>query len=924
MPALPGGTITFLFADIEGSSRLWEEVPEAMRLAVARYEVLATEIVHRHGGSLVKHRGEGDSLFAVFAQGTDAVAAALALQRAYWTEPWPTPLPLRARMALHTGEAELRDDDYFGTTVNRCARLRAIGHGGQTLFSQALCDLVHAHLPPDASLRDLGFHRLKDLQRSERVYQLEHPDLDGEFPPLRSLNNLLHNLPLQLTSFVGREEEIREIKSLLRPKTESGSFDANRPSRLVTLMGAGGAGKTRLALQIAAEMTEDYEHGVRLVELAALPAHSELVAQAVAATLGVKETAGKEIEALLIDFLQSRSLLLVLDNCEHVASACALLVDRLLLTCPELTILVTSRQALQSQGETTWRIPPLPVPRSRAQFTLEELARVEAVRLFVDRANAAKPHFELSAANGKDVAQICRRLDGMPFGIELAAAKINMLSVRQIATRLDRSFQDLKGGPVTRDERQRTLTALIDWSYDLLGALEQRLLLHLSVFAGGWTLDAMETICASAGGEDDLFDVLSRLEQASLVMVEEQPETNRYRLLDTVRLYAADKLFASGYATAIHDRHRDYYVRLAEEAESFLTRKEQGEWMQRLTADLDNFRAALASPSGSELRLRLAGALWRFWSMQGALSEGLHWLKRALNDCVECSPRLRARALNGLGVLAFQQNDYAVAQTALEESLTLYTELGDQSGIAEALNCQGRLAVALSQHSEARSLFERSLALYRTVGDLWGVGANLNNLGTVARSMGDSTAVKAFYEESLTLYRQLGDLAKVASVASNLGIIALDHKDYVTARSLFEESLTTFQQLNDAVGIATTLHNLGAAVLKLEGHAKAFPLFRDSLLRKREIGNRVSIALTLFSVAEVARDAEDYEQAARLFACAETTWISAGMILSREDQQMFEEAVEPVRKSLTAARFQQAWSAGVHTPFEDAVEAVIQ
>ncbi|MCW3097385.1 MAG: adenylate/guanylate cyclase protein [Chthonomonadaceae bacterium] len=924
MPALPGGTITFLFADIEGSSRLWEEAPEAMRLAVARYEVLATEIVHSHGGSLVKHRGEGDSLFAVFAQGTDAVVAALALQRAYRAEPWTTPRPLRARMALHTGEAELRDDDYFGTTVNRCARLRAIGHGGQTLFSQALCDLVRIHLPPGASLRDLGFHRLKDLQRSEHVYQLEHPDLDSEFPPLRSLNSLLHNLPLQLTSFIGREEEIREIKSLLRPKAEAGSLDANRPSRLVTLMGAGGAGKTRLALQIAAEMTEDYEHGVRLVELAALPAHSNLVAQAVAATLGVKETAGKEIEILLIDFLQIRSLLLVLDNCEHVASACALLVDRLLLACPDLTILATSRQALQSQGETTWRIPPLPVPRSRAQLTLEELARFEAVRLFVDRARAAKPHFELSAANVKDAAQICRRLDGMPFGIELAAAKTNMLSVRQIATRLDRSFQDLKGGPVTRDERQRTLTALIDWSYDLLGAPEQRLLLHLSVFAGGWTLDAMETICAGAGGEEDLFDVLSRLEQASLVMVEEQPETNRYRLLETVRQYAIDKLTGSGNAVAIQQRHRDYYVDLAEEAAPYLTRKEQGEWMQRLTADQDNLRTALAFPSDSEPRLRLAGALWRFWSMQGTLSEGRHWLKRALNDCGECAPRYRARALNGLGVLASQQNDYTTAQAALQESLQIYEALADQGGVAETLSYQGRLALVMSHYTEARSLFEHSLALSRTLGDLWGIGANLNNLGIVARSLGDSSAVKAFYEESLTLYRGLGDLAKVASVASNLGVIALDQEDYVTAKALFEESLATFRQLNDAVGIATTLHNLGAAVLKLEGHAKALPLFRDSLLRKREIGNRVSIALTLFSVAEVSRDAEDYEQAARLFACAETTWISAGMVLSREDQQMFEEAVEPVRRSLTEARFQLAWSAGKHTPFEDAVEAAIQ
>ncbi|MCW3053238.1 MAG: adenylate/guanylate cyclase protein, partial [Chthonomonadales bacterium] len=525
MSALPSGIIIFLFADIEGSSRLWEEVPEGMRPAVARYEILATEIVQRYGGSLVRHRGEGDGLFAVFAVAGQAVAAALALQQAFRAEPWPTPRPLRARMALHAGEADLRDGDYFGNTVNRCARLRAIGHGGQILLSQALCDLVRADLPSNTSLQDLGFHRLKDLQRSERVYQLALPDLDGAFPPLRSLNTLLHNLPLQLTSFVGREEEIREIKSLVRPRAEAAAFDGNRPFRLLTLMGAGGAGKTRLALQVAVELTEDFEHGVRLVELAALPAHSERVAQAIAATLGVREAAGKEIEALLIEFLQPRSLLLVLDNCEHVVNACALLVDRLLLACPDLTILATSRQALQSEGETTWRIPPLPVPDPQAQLTLEEFARFEAVRLFVERAGAIKPHFKLSAANAPEIARICRRLDGMPFGIELAAAKLNMLSVRQIATRLEQSFQDLKGGPVTRDERQRTLTALIDWSYDLLSASERTLLMQLSVFVGGWTLDAMEAVfIAPDAQEDDPFEVLTQLEQASLVMVEDQGE----------------------------------------------------------------------------------------------------------------------------------------------------------------------------------------------------------------------------------------------------------------------------------------------------------------------------------------------------------------------------------------------------------------
>ena len=688
-------------------------------------------------------------------------------------------------------------------------------------------------------------------------------------------------------------------------------------------MGAGGVGKTRLALQIAAELTEEVEHGIRLVELAALPPGSELVGQAVATALGVKQTEGKEIEAALTDFLRPRSVLLVLDNCEHVAVPCARLVESLLTACPDLTILATSRQALRCGGETTWRIPPLTVPEPKPRLALEEVARFEAIRLFVDRAQAAKPDFALSSANANDIARICRRLEGMPFGIELAAAKVNVLSARAIATRLERSFRDLKGGDVTRDERQRTLTALIDWSYALLPQPEQTLLLHLSVFAGGWTLHALEAVCPGAEVGPDLFETLSNLERASLVLVEEQAEMNRYRLLETVREYASEKLLAAGQAETMQRLHQDYFVRLAEEAEPYLTRKEQGEWTRKLAVEHDNFRAALASRSGAEERLRLAGALWRFWSMQGALSEGLYWLNTVLSDCRECSLHSRAKALNGLGLIASQQNDYTTAHGALQESLTLYNALGDPAGLAESLNCHGRLAMALSQYAEARSYFERSLLLCRKIGDLWGVGANLSNLGTVARSMGDANAVKAFYDESLTLYRGLGDLAKVASVAGNLGVIALDLKDYVTARTLFAESLKTFRQLNDAVGIATTLHNLGAAVRELDGHGMALPLYRESLLRKQEIGNRASIALTLFAIAEVARDTADYEQAAFLFGCAETMWITAGLILSREDQQLFDETVEPVRKSLSPIQFQQAWSAGTRTSVEEAVAAAI-
>jgi predicted ATPase/class 3 adenylate cyclase len=568
--SLPTGTVTFLFTDIEGSTQLWEQHPDAMRLALARHDASLTAAIQSNHGHVFKT--VGDAFCAAFAMAPDAIDAALAAQRhLHALQPSAVPsaagLALKVRIALHTGAAKVRGGDYFGPALNRVARLLAIAHGGQVLLSGATQELVQDDLPPGSSLRDLGRHRLRDLQRPEQVYQLFAPDLPAHFPPLRSLEAFRHNLPVQLTSFIGRKREMAEVKRLLAE------------SRLLTLTGSGGCGKTRLALQVAADLLEEFPEGVWLVELAPL-ADPGLVPQAVASVLGLREEPGRSLTATLTDALRARSLLLVLDNCEHLLSACAQLVESLLHACPQLRVLASSREGLGIGGEQTYPVPSLSLPDPQRLPALDELQEYEAVRLFAERAGLSQPRFAVTAANAPSVVQVCRRLDGIPLAIELAAARMKALPVEKIAERLDDCFRLLTGGSRTALPRQQTLRALIDWSYNLLSEPERTLLRRVSVFAGGWTLEAAEAVCAGeaecAGAPPgplpgikawEVIDLLTSLVEKSLVMYEEQGGEARYRLLETVRQYARDRLLETGEAAAVRGRHRDWCLALAERAE---------------------------------------------------------------------------------------------------------------------------------------------------------------------------------------------------------------------------------------------------------------------------------------------------------------------------------------------------------------------
>jgi predicted ATPase/class 3 adenylate cyclase len=582
--SLPSGTVTFLFSDIEGSTRLWEQYPDAMRPAVERHDHYVNDAIHSCNGKIVKTTGDG--VHAVFERAVDGLQAALLIQQALSTDGWDELKPeiLKIRIGLYTGEASLRSGDYYGTAVNRAARLMSAGHGGQVLLSATTVDLVNDLLPEEIQLRDLGQHRLKDLDRSEHIFQLTHPSLPADFPPIYSIDEYPNNLPVQLTSYIGREHEMAEAKRLLST------------TRLLTLIGPGGTGKTRLALQLAAELlvSEEnaYPQGVWLAEFGTV-GDPELVVETVASIFNLRQQANSPpLQKMLSSYLKGKQLLLVMDNCEHLIQACAELADYLLRSCPKVKIIASSREALGISGETIFSVPSLSLP-GLAQTSPAELLKFESVQLFVERASAAQPQFQLTEENAPAIARICRRLDGIPLALELAAARVKMFTPEQIAARLDDRFRLLTGGSRTALPRQQTLSALIDWSYDLLSDEEQSLLRSLSVFMGGWSFEAAESVCSDL----DVLDLLTNLVNKSLVMVNEQTGEARYYFLETIRQYARDKLLGAGESIRMRDKHLDYFQKLTvdnEEKIFFADSLDHSiQWLDRLDLEYENIRAAI-------------------------------------------------------------------------------------------------------------------------------------------------------------------------------------------------------------------------------------------------------------------------------------------------------------------------------------------
>jgi predicted ATPase/class 3 adenylate cyclase len=818
----PVGTVTFLFTDVEGSTRLWEREPERMRAALAAHDALIESLAARHGGAVVRPRGEGDSRFCVFAKATDAAAAAAAIQTALHERTWPTATPLRVRMALHTGEADLRDGDYYGSAVNRAARLRGIAHGGQTLLSLTTQELVRDALPAEVGLVDLGEHRLKDLARAERVFQLTPSRLPADFPPLRSLDARPHNLPVQPTSLVGREREGDAVRErLLREDV-----------RLLTLTGPGGTGKTRLALQAAADALDHFEDGVWLALLAAVD-DPALVLPTIAQALGVKETEGRTTADALKEHLGRKRLLLVLDNFEQVLDA-APAVANLLAACPQLKVLVTSRAVLRLSGEHDFAVPPLalpdPVRLPHGGGLAEGLRQYEAVRLFIERALAAKSDFAVTNENAPAVAEICVRLDGLPLAIELAAARVRVLSPQAMLARLHHRLPLLTGGARDLPARQQTLRAAISWSHDLLDPAERALFRRLAVFAGGWTLEAAEAVCGPPSG--DVLDLLASLVEKSLVRQEALEDgEDRFSMLETIREYAAERLEEAGQAEAQRAAHAGHYLAFAKRAAPELRRSAAAVWVGRLERDHDNVRAALRWALGSgehETALRLAVAVLMFWYTRGYLTEGRRWLDAGMAAGAAVPAELRASALSAMGILAWEQGDLAQAAALYQDALMLQRELGDRAGSARTLGNLAWVALHEGDLERAAPLCEESLALFRAMEDDTGTAIALNRLGSLARQRGDLEAARAAYEESLALRRAAGDPRGVAVVTDNLARLALAQGTYERARALFQESLVSARRLGDREGLTSVLEGLAELAVAMGQHEPAATLLASA------------------------------------------------------------------------------------------------
>jgi predicted ATPase/class 3 adenylate cyclase len=916
MPDFPRGTVCFLFTDVEGSTRLWQAHPEAMHRGYVRHDAILRGAISRHGGVLYKTIG--DAVQAAFSTSPAAVAAALEAQRALAAEPWEAvglPEPLRVRMALHAGPVEPdASGDYRSPVLNRLGRLLGASHGGQVLLSLATYELARDHLPDGAGLRDLGEQRLKDLGRPEPVWQLLHPDLPERFPPLATLARTPNNLPAQPTALVGRERELAEVVGLLR----------REDVRLVTLTGPGGVGKTRLALQAAAELVEDFTDGAWFVDLAPVR-EPGLVPAVVAAALGVREAGRQPLEALLHAHLRERRLLLVLDNLEQVVAAAALVAE-LLAGAPGLTVLATSRIRLQLRAEREMVVPPLALPDRRRLGRPDRLTEYPAVRLFVERAQAARAGFVLDDASAPAVVEICHRLDGLPLAIELAAARVRLFDPEQLRDRLERRLPLLTGGARDLPARQRTLRDAIAWSHDLLAPDERILFDRLAVFAGGWTLEAADAVCDPEGERDlDALSGLAALVDQSLLRQDEAAGEPRFRMLETVREYAVERLEESGEGALLRRRHATYYLDLAEGAEPAPGESSSAELLARLEAEHDNLRAALhwTAERDAEAALRLAVACAGLWIVHGHFAEGRGWLERTLAFAVRApdseGTRLRAKALSGAGVLAYRQGDHAPAAALHEQSLALYRELGDRAGIATSLNNLGTVANDQGDYGRAAALHEESLALRRKLGDRPGIAMSLNNLGGVAFRQGDYARAAAFYREGLALRRELGDRPGIASSLNNLASIAGQRGDYVEAATLFEESLALYRAMGDRAGIAVSLNNLGEAAMELGDLGRAAALCAEGLVLRRETGNRRAIASSLEVLASIVATKGLPAPATRLLGAAAALREASGAPLFANEREEHDRQLARLREQLGGPAFTAASDQGRALSLDEAV-----
>ena len=926
MSDLPTGIVTFLFTDIEGSTKLAQEYPVDMPVLLARHNgILRHEIEARNG---FVFQVVGDSFCASFHQASDAVQAALEAQQRLQNESW-SPAPIKVRMGIHTGaaqlEADARENPYKGyATLALAQRIMSAGHGGQILISESTHQDIQDTLPAKVQLKDLGERRLKDVLRIEHLYQLSSPNLASEFPALKTLDLFNHNLPAQLTSFIGREKEMDEVKNLIAG------------NRIVTLTGSGGAGKTRLSLQVAVECLNQFSNGVWLLELAPIT-DPALVPQTLLSIFNLREDSHRTTVEVLMEYLRAKNMLLLLDNCEHLIEACAPLSERLLQACPNLKILASSREALGIAGEISYRVPSLQAPNPAELPPLEELGKMDSVRLFMDRATTSKPDLTLTEDNASFIAQICFRLDGIPLAIELAASRVKALTPEQIASRLDDRFRLLTGGSRTALPRQQTLRAMIDWSYSLLSEDEKTLFRRLAVFVGGWTLEAAESVCRVDNSGLDILDLLTRLVDKSLVLITESVSGMRYHRLETIRQYSREKFFETDEVEALRDRHLNYFVQFAEQADENLKGSEQLTWQKLMSAEQDNLRAALewGFSKNPYSALRIVGAANLFWTAAGYSAEGFRWTQKALEQVqqnpftrgttAEQRQVARAKALRGLTRLYLSLGDNAKAKRTAEESVAIYRRSKDRRGLSFALVILAYPLEFLGERELAEAILKESYLIARGEKDIYVMCRALNMLARVTIALRhDLDKAQKCIDESLRRAREAGLRSQEAQAQEVAATIALHRNNHDEARRRYNESVKLYQEIDARFNVILEKSNLAHMERKLGNHAAALEHYRETILAFRDMGQSGAVAHQLECFGFIATEQDQKERALRLFAAANALREKAGTPMRPEEKAYFDQQIQQLRAKMNSPTLEWIMTKGHPMSMDKAIALAVE